>query len=49
MCLDPFINEILSEDYEGDEDFRRVHKQLKERPINTMKENEYHLQDNPLY
>lgn len=49
MELEPFTHELLSEDYEGYEDFLEVYKQLKERPITTMEENKYHLQDRLLY
>jgi hypothetical protein len=45
MQLEPFTHELLSEDYEGDEDFREVYKQLKERSIIVMEGNKYHLQD----
>jgi hypothetical protein len=36
MQLEPFTHELLSENYEGDEDFRGVYKKLKDRPITTM-------------
>jgi len=49
MQLEPFTNEILSEYYEGDEDFRGVYKELKERLVIFMEGNEYHLQHGLLY
>ena len=49
MQLEPFTHEILSEDYEGDEDFKEVYKQLKERIVVVMEGNEYHIQDELLY
>jgi hypothetical protein len=49
MQLEPFTHEILSEYYEGDEDFRKVYKQLKERIVVFMEGNEYHIQDGLLY
>jgi hypothetical protein len=49
MQLEPFTHELLSEYYEGDEDFRGVYKQLKERLVIVMEGNEYHLQDGLLY
>jgi hypothetical protein len=45
MELEPFTRELLSEDYEGDEYFRK----LKERPTTSMEGNEYHLQYGMLY
>ena len=44
MQLGPFTHELLSEDYEGDEGFRGVYKQLKESSINVIEGNKYHLQ-----
>jgi hypothetical protein len=49
MQLEPFTHDLLSEDYEGDEYFRGVYKQLKERSVTSMEGNEYHLQDGMLY
>jgi hypothetical protein len=49
MQLEPFTHEILSEDYEGDEDFKEVYKKLKERIVVVMEGNEYHIQDGLLY
>jgi hypothetical protein len=43
MQLEPFTHEILSEYYDGDEDFRGVYKQLKETMVFFMEGNEYHL------
>jgi hypothetical protein len=45
MYLEPFTNEILSDDYDGDEYFKGVYKQLKESIVTIMEGNEYHLQD----
>jgi hypothetical protein len=45
MQLEPTSYELLSEDYEGDEDSRGVYTQLKERSIIAMEGNGYHLQD----
>jgi len=49
MLIEPFTYDLLSEYYEGDEDFRVVYKQLKERVGTAMEGNEYHLQDGLLY
>jgi hypothetical protein len=38
MQLEPFTHELLSEYYEGDEDFRGVYKKLKERVVVSWKE-----------
>jgi hypothetical protein len=43
MQLEPFIHDLLSEDYEGYEDFKGVYKQLKEISVTTIKGNGYHL------
>jgi hypothetical protein len=47
--LEPFTHELLSEDFDGDEDFKGVYKELKERMVIFMEGNEYHLQDGLLY
>jgi hypothetical protein len=49
MKLEPFTHEVLSKEYEGDEYFIGVYKQLKERSVISMEGNEYHLQDALLY
>ena len=42
MQLEPFTHDILSEDYEGYEDFRGSYKQLRERSITAIEDNEFH-------
>jgi hypothetical protein len=49
MQLEPFTRELLSEDYEGDEDFTGVYKKIKERLVVVMEGNEYHLKDGLFY
>ena len=49
MQLDPFTRELLSEDYERDEDLRGVYEKIKERVVVLMEVNEYQVQDRLLY
>lgn len=49
MQYQSFTHDLLSEDYQRDDDFKGTYQQLKERLVADLEGNEYNLQNGPLY